>query len=223
MTVSEYFGPWTDVVNTSLADATLRKLLPVKNSVCPYVSNAFRAFRLCPLNGLKVVILGQDPYPNLSNGQPVATGIAFANSSDTPKERFSPSLKVLRDSLIDFHGSSKLSNFDPSLENWERQGVLMINSALTCLIGSPASHELLWRPFISDFLCWLSVYSPNLVYVLMGSSAQSFSCCIDHLHNKVVSIRHPSWYARNNVKMPSTLWSDINDSLSFYNTKGINW
>lgn len=223
MTVEEYFGSWSNVINTSLADSTIRKLLPIRNSVCPHVSNVFKAFNLCPLESLKVIVLGQDPYPNLIDGQPVATGIAFANSSNTPKEKFSPSLKVLRDSVISFRDSVNIDNFDPSLESWERQGVLMINSALTCKIGVPSSHELLWRPFISDFLCWLSVYSPYHVYVLMGSSAQSFSDCVDHGHNRIITIRHPSWYARNNEKLPPTLWSDINDSLSAYNIKVINW
>ena len=99
------------------------------------------------------------------------TGIACANSPSTPPSHFSPSLEVLMESVIDFslpHGSII---FDPSLEKWESQGVLMLNSTLSCIAGKVGSHALLWRPFIKSLLTNLSLHTNGIVYVLMGSEA----------------------------------------------------
>lgn len=163
------------------------------------------------------------PYPNIINGKPVATGIAFANSRDTPEDSYSPSLEVLRESVIDYslpHGSI---NFDPSLEEWEKQGVLLLNSALSCEAGKPGSHYLLWKPFISSLLIALSKNAPGTVYVLMGNAAQSYLSYIDEKLNHVICTKHPSWYARQGEKMPHDLWKRIDNILIGQSGKGINW
>lgn len=223
MTVQEYFADWCKVIDVHEADRILRRLSSSRQVICPQTKDVFRAFSLCPLHNLRVVIIGQDPYPNLLNGSPVATGIAFANSPATPSSSYSPSLGVLMESVINFslpHGSV---TFDPSLEKWERQGVLMLNSALSCIAGRTGFHALLWRPFIKSLLTSLSLHVNGIVYVLMGAEAQGFEPCINHMFNHIIKTRHPSWYARNNEKMPSDLWSCINDILIGQNGYGIEW
>ena len=223
MTVNEYFGDWCKVIDTSKAELLVNKLASSRQVVCPKVKDIFKSFRLCPLHSLRVVILGQDPYPNLVEGSPVATGIAFANSKYTPLSSYSPSLDILMESVIDFslpHGSV---TFDPSLESWESQGVLMLNSALSCVTGKVGSHALLWRPFIRSLLTNLSLHANGIVYVLMGSEAQSFESCINHKFNHVLKTRHPSWYARTNTPMPHDLWLQINNILIGQNGCGIEW
>lgn len=64
--------------------------------LCPAKQNIFRAFKLCFLKDCKVIMLGQDPYPQKG----VATGILFGNSADTPEERLSPSLQVVKESVM---------------------------------------------------------------------------------------------------------------------------
>lgn len=223
MTVQEYFADWCKVIDVHEADRILRRLSSSRQVVCPQAKDVFRALSLCPLHSLRVVILGQDPYPNFLNGIPVATGIAFANSPATPPSSYSPSLGVLMESVIDFSLPHGNINFDPSLERWESQGVLMLNSALSCIAGKPGSHALMWRPFIRSLLTNLSLHANGIVYVLMGSNAQSFEPFINHRFNYVLKTRHPSWYARMQERMSPDLWLHINDILIGQNGYGIDW
>ena len=231
MTIQEYFGDWSKVGDLSEADRIIRKLSASNHIICPQLKDIFNAFTLCPLNNLRCVILGLDPYPNLKttvlNGSairiPVATGLAFANSSDTPDIQLSPSLEILKESVINYTIPHRTINFDPSLEKWETQGVLLLNSALSCEVGRVGSHTLLWRPFIKSLLTNLSKYHIGIVYVLMGTVAQSFEPYINKQFNHVVHIRHPSWYARQKQRMPSDIWQEINSILIDQNGYGIEW
>lgn len=218
MTIEEYFGDWSKVVDLKEADRILRKLSASNRVICPQLQNVYRAFRLCPLNNLRVVILGQDPYPNK-----MATGIAFANPKDTAEKDYSPSLEVLKESVINYTIPHRTTTFDPSLEKWEAQGVLMLNSALSCEVGRGGSHSLLWRPFIVSLLTKLSQYHTGLVYLLMGTQAQSLEPYINRQCNHVIRIRHPSWYARQKQRMPSDIWQEINNTLIGLNGTGIEW
>ena len=203
MTIQEYFGDWCKVINLIEANTVLKKLVASKQPVYPNIKDIFKDFTLCPLHNLRVVIMGQDP--------------------STSPPHFSPSLEVLMESVIDFslpHGSI---NFDPSLEKWESQGVLMLNSALSCNVGKVGSHALLWKPFIRSFLTNLSLHTNGVVYVLMGFEAQSFESCINSKYNYILKTRHPSWYAKNNQVMPSDLWTNINSILIGQNGYGIEW
>ena len=164
-----------------------------------------------------------DPYPNLRKGKPVATGLAFANSSDTPDTQLSSSLEVLKESVINYTIPHRTINFDPSLEKWEAQGVLLLNSALSCELGRVGSHTLLWRPFMKSLLTNLSKYCTGIVYLLMGTQAQTLEPYINRQFNHVVRIRHPSWYARQKQKMPSDIWQEINSILISQNGYGIEW
>lgn len=231
MTIQEYFQDWSKVVDLPEADRILRKLSASNTTICPQIKDIFRAFLLCPFYSLRVCIIGQDPYPQLrpvcynsiATKVPVATGIAFANSPDTPSDSYSPSLTILRDSVIDFSRPHNIINFDPSLEKWEAQGVLLLNSALSCELGRVGSHTLLWRPFIKSLLTNLSKYHTGIVYVLMGTVAQSLEPYINKQFNHVIRIRHPSWYVRQRQRMPSDIWQEINSILIAQNGYGIEW
>ena len=219
MTIQEYFGDWSKVVDLEEANRVIKKLSSSNQIICPQLKNIFKAFNLCPFKELRVVILGQDPYPQKG----VATGIAFANSLDTQDNSYSPSLEILRESVIDYTIPHRTIIFDPSLEKWEEQGVLLLNSALTCEVGRVGSHYLLWRPFIISLLTNLSKCSSGIVYVLMGSQAQSLEPYINKQFNHVIHIRHPSYYARTKSRMPSDVWQKINNILIGQNGYGIEW
>ena len=219
MTIQEYFGDWSKVVDLEEANRVIKKLSSSNQIICPQLKNIFKAFNLCPFKELRVVIIGQDPYPQKG----VATGIAFANSSDTQDNSYSPSLEILRESVIDYTIPHRTIIFDPSLEKWEEQGVLLLNSALTCEVGRVGSHYLLWRPFIISLLTNLSKCSSGIVYVLMGSQAQSLEPYINKQFNHVIHIRHPSYYARTKSRMPSDVWQKINNILIGQNGYGIEW
>ena len=219
MTIQEYFGDWSKVVDLEEANRVIKKLSSSNHIICPQLKNIFKAFNLCPFKELRVVIIGQDPYPQKG----VATGIAFANSLDTQDNSYSPSLEILRESVIDYTIPHRTIIFDPSLEKWEEQGVLLLNSALTCEVGRVGSHYLLWRPFIISLLTNLSKCSSGIVYVLIGSQAQSLEPYINKQFNHVIHIRHPSYYARTKSRMPSDVWQKINNILIGQNGFGIEW
>ena len=223
MTIQEYFGDWSKVVDLPEADRILRKLSASNDIICPRLKDVFKAFTLCSLDNLKCVIVAQEPYPNLRNGNPVATGLAFANSPDTPDSQLSPSLETLKESVIDYTVPHGIINFDPSLEKWEKQGVLLLNSALSCEAGRVGSHTLMWRPFIKSLFTNLSEYHTGIVYVLMGTVAQSFEPYINKQFNRIIHIRHPSWYVRQRQRMPSDIWREINHILMYQNGYNIEW
>lgn len=218
MTVEEYFGEWSKVVDTVEANRVIKSLIASRQVVCPKIKDIFKAFTLCSLQDLKVVIIGQDPYFDNK-----ATGIAFGNSINTPKESYSPSLEILMESVINFSCPHGRITFDASLEKWETQGVLMLNSALSCIAGKPGSHYLLWRPFITSFLSNLSTYTSGIVYVLLGSQAIGLASYINQRYNHIIKAKHPSWYARNRCPMPHDLWSQIDKILIGIYGYSIEW
>jgi uracil-DNA glycosylase len=223
MTIEEYFGDWSSVVDLKEADGIMRKLSASKTVICPGIHDVFKAFRLCSFHDLRCVLIGQDPYSDIYHGKPRATGLAFANSSDTPEKDYSPSLEILRESIINYTIPHGTIIFEPDLEKWETQGVLLLNSALSCEVGRTGSHTLLWRPFITSFLTNLSRCSAGIVYVLMGSNAQSLEPYISPGNNHIIRIRHPSYYARTRTRMPSDIWKDVNQILISQNGYGIEW
>lgn len=217
MGIEEYFGDWSKVIDLKEADKVMK--IVYKQPICPSLKNIFKAFLLCPFKELRVVLIGQDPYPQKG----IATGLAFANASDTPLSSYSSSLEILRESVIDFTVPHRITNFDPSLEKWAEQGVLLLNTALTCQAGKIGSHILLWRPFMKSLLTNLSEQLTGIVYVLMGSNAQTLEPYINKNSNHIIKIRHPSYYARTGTPMPSDIWRQINKILIGINGYGIQW
>lgn len=218
MNIKEYFGEWVKVIPLPELKQIITKLYPIRDKICPEYKNIFKAFHECPYRNLKLVVIGQDPYPQ----QGIATGIAFANHKNTYEENLSPSLQVIKESIINYEIPHNLITFVPDLEDWAHQGVLLLNTALTCEIDKPGSHSLLWRPFIDKLIKNISDWNPGTVFLLLGNSAQSFKNCIGK-NQYIFEERHPSYYYRNNTKMPHQLWRDINDVLTKINKYGITF
>lgn len=209
MKAEEYFGDWIDVIDKQ----ELRKVVTWINktnsaTLCPSPKNIFRAFRACPYEDCKVVFLGQDPYPQ----KEVATGILFGNSEDTPEDRLSPSLQVVKEAAINYEIPHNRIEFDNTLESWAKQGILMINTALTCEVGRVGSHFELWKPFVSKLIHNLSYKNNGIVYVLFGSQAQLFKSDIAN-SLKTIEVYHPAYFSRKGTKMPSSVFTDINEVL----------
>lgn len=221
MAIEEYLGDWLKVIDRKILDSTLNKVMSEykKKSVYPSPSNVFKAFKLCPLDKLKIVMLGYDPYPQ----KDVATGILFGNSRDTPESKLSPSLEIIKEAVIDYRIPHDRLLFDQTLESWSRQGVLMLNSALTVEANKTGSHTMIWRSFIADLLTRLSEYDTAIVYVLFGSQAKTFKPYINDRSNYVIEERHPAYYARTHTKMPNELFVDINDIVRKIHNIPIKW
>lgn len=220
MTFEEYFGDWVHVFDMKELNkvlAVLGRMYKVK-PICPAQDDVFKAFNLCKYRDCKVVFIGQDPYPQ----KEVATGILFGNRADTKEEDWSPSLKIVRDAVIDLHRPHNLITFDPTLESWAKQGILMINSALTVEMNKAGSHTMLWRPFISKLLKNMSEVNTGIIYVLFGGTAKTFKPYIGKF-NDVLEVEHPAYFARIGRDMPSDVFYEINRLLKGrYNTT-IEW
>lgn len=155
----------------------------------PPLKMVFNAFEMCPYNKLKVVIMGQDPYPQIG----VADGIAFSCSNDN---KVQASLRYIFKELEATVYSDGYT-WDPNLARWSRQGVLMINTALTTSIGKIGTHYLLWRPFMAFLLDILTFNNPGLIYVFMGSKAKEWSESIPENNYKIFTT-HPAFAAHTN-------------------------
>ena len=219
MTIDEYFGDWMKVLDRNETMKVMGWLRTVnKETLCPNIKDVFKAFKLCPYNKCRVIFVGQDPYPQRG----VAQGVLFGNSSDTPENKLSPSLQIIKESVINFEISHNLITFDPSLESWAKQGILMINSALTTEVGKIGVHMMKWRPFMIAFLKQMSMINPGIIYVLFGSQAQILEPYINK-NNYVLKIEHPAYFARINKKMPYHIWKDINKILYDLYGERIEW
>jgi uracil-DNA glycosylase len=221
MTLDEYFGDWMKVIDRTELESVMSKVrLEYKRRLlCPAQSDVFRAFKLCSLKDLKIVMLGQDPYPQKG----VATGVLFGNRREVSNDDLSPSLNVIKEAIIDFEIPHNNIIFDQTLESWAKQGILMINSALTVEVNKIGSHVMLWRHFIAKLLKNLSNYDTAIVYVLFGKQASTFKPYIDSKFNHIIEIEHPAYFARTNTKMPHQLFIDISNKVKGIYGVPIKW
>ena len=219
MTIDEYFGDWMKVLDRNETMKIMGWLRNINQStLCPNIKDVFKAFKLCPYNKCRVIFVGQDPYPQRG----VAQGVLFGNSSDTPENKLSPSLQIIKESVINFEIPHNLITFDPTLESWAKQGILMINSALTTEVGKIGVHMMKWRPFMIAFLKQMSMINTGIIYVLFGSQAQILEPYISN-NNYVLKIEHPAYFARTNKKMPYYIWKDINKILYDLYGERVEW
>ena len=165
------------ILNTLLAEARAGKRFT------PPVKQMFRAFEECPLDKLKVVIIGQDPYPQIY----VADGIAFScGNIGKPEASLRYMFKALEETV--YH---ETYTGDSDLARWSNQGVLMLNCALTTTIHKTGTHYELWRPFLTFLFDFLSVNNPNLIYVFMGKKAQEWAESAPEYSEKIFT-SHPA-------------------------------
>lgn len=207
MKLEEYFGRWMRVIDKKELLAILSKLEVEykRKPICPVQGDVFKAFKLCPYDDLKVIMLGQDPYPQKG----VATGLLFGNKKEVDEENLSPSLQIVKEAAINLEIPHKSIIFDQTLESWAKQGILMINTALTVEMNRIGSHVMLWRPFVANLLKKLSENETGIIYVLFGRQAQTFKPYINKQFNIILEENHPAYFARTETKMPSTVFNQI--------------
>lgn len=187
----------------------------------PALKQLFRAFEECPLNKLKVVIIGQDPYP-----QPlVADGIAFSCSNTNKPEA---SLRYIRgaiESTVPFEDKDVIDETtENDLVRWSHQGILMLNSALTTEVSKVGKHVEIWKPFMEYLIDMLNFQQSGLIFVLMGKQAQQYEALIGD-HHTVLKSTHPAYAAY----MKTLLWdcndifNKVNHQLLEYKKEKIKW
>ena len=182
--------------------------------IFPPGSQIFKAFELTPVNSVKVVILGQDPYHGL--GQ--AHGLSFSVPDGVPAP---PSLKNIFKEIESDLGIS-MSGY-PNLERWARQGVLLLNAVLTVRSGEAASHSRIgWQEFTDAVIKYISDNCEGVVFMLWGNFARTKSELIDHSRHVVLEAAHPSPLARG-AFFGCRHFSRANEALSASGRTPIDW
>lgn len=103
---------WNEVVDTKMVSEALDKVYREGKPFCPKPEDIFRAFSILPPDRVRVCLVGMDPFPQKG----VATGILFANKENTPEDKLSPSLRIIKNSFLEYlQVSEKDITFDPSL------------------------------------------------------------------------------------------------------------
>ena len=153
-------------------------------SICPPMEDIFNAFKLCPYENVKVVILGQDPYYGVAQ----AHGLSFSvrKGIDVP-----PSLKNIYKELSDDIGFTPPAH--GFLEKWAKEGVFLLNATLTVRLGQPLSHRGHgWETFTDHVISLLSKREKPMVFLLWGANARSKASLIDASRHLVLQAPHPS-------------------------------
>lgn len=204
----EFYKPyWGSLTKTVRAQYS-------KTTVYPPARNIFRAFDLCPLNKVKVVIVGQDPYHGISQ----ANGLSFSVNDGLA---LPPSLQNIYKEIYNDLGIAPSSSGD--LSRWARQGVLMLNSVLTVLANKPASHSGIgWEQFTDAVIQTLNAHRSHIVYLLWGRYAQAKGEVIDRNKNLVLTSTHPSPYSASNF-FGNHHFSKCNEYLKKHKITPINW
>lgn len=192
---------------------TGKKILKTLENMAYYPDNkaVFKAFEMTSKASLKVVMIGQDPYHNKEE----AHGLAFSVRKNT---KTPPSLRNILKLLENDLGVIKRS---PDLSSWARQGILLLNTALTVKPGLPGSHLNVWEPFFNELMIELS-HCKFLVWVLMGSHAKKIKPMIPN-HHIIIETVHPSPLSAYRGFMDSKLFSKIQEALMNQGLKTIDF
>lgn len=164
----------------------LRKIKSRDNVVFPPKEDVLNAFKFCPINSVKVVIMGQDPYKNPGE----AHGLSF---SVRKGKKIPPSLINIYKEIKRTYQDDFIIPKHGYLENWAKQGVLLLNATLTLDIGKSNSHKSYgWSNFTSAALDALNKHVSHVVYLAWGKDAQKVVSGIDRENNLVLICGHPS-------------------------------
>ena len=180
----------------------------------PPTKQIFRALELTEFDDIKVVIIGQDPYHN--DGQ--ANGLCFSVSEDV---KTPPSLKNIFTELKDDLGIDRKNN---DLEDWAKQGVLLLNATLTVQAHEPNSHNKLgWETFTDYIIKQISDQKDNVVFVLWGAFAQKKASLIDETRHFIIQSAHPSPFSVYRGFYGSKPFSKINNYLTEKGEDPVVW
>jgi len=191
-----------------------QKLSRLEN-VLPPKEYLFRALELTPLENIKAVILGQDPY----HGEGEANGLAFSVNKDI---KIPPSLKNIYKELNSDLGLEIPTHGD--LTSWAQEGVLLLNSILTVEKDKPASHrDIGWQQYTDSLISQISNEKEHVVFILWGKYAQSKIPLINQTKHLIIASTHPSPFSANKGFLGSKPFSKCNKWLKQKNIPQIEW
>jgi uracil-DNA glycosylase len=187
--------------------------------VFPLVAERYRAFELTPLGKVKCVIVGQDPY----HGEGQANGLAFSVNKGM---KLPPSLNnIFKELQSDYPNQMPAAIGEPGdLSVWAKQGVLLLNAALTVCESAPLSHQNCgWDPLIQQVIATINSQCSGVVFLLWGKSAQRYKSFVDSKIHAVIEGVHPSPLSAHRGFFGSKPFSTVNELLNNQGKSPIDW
>ena len=172
----------------------------------PPFKDVFNAFKECSYDDLKVVIVGQDPYPQLGS----ADGLAFSCSKKGKAEK---SLQYINKAIgTDY----------TDLRIWANQGVLLINTAFTVEVNKIGSHYNLWKPFTNYIFGNINKHKKDTIFILMGKKAEEWETLLPDC--KILKCSHPASAAYKGGEWDhNDVFNKVNLELKKQDKPLINW
>jgi uracil-DNA glycosylase len=214
-------GGWDEALAPLFNDEKykrIREFLKAEYSshiVYPDMYDLYNCFRFTPLDNLRVVILGQDPYhePNQAHG------LCFSVKKGVP---LPPSLKNIYKEIESDLGIKEPNCGD--LTKWAQSGVLLLNTTLTVREHMANSHSKCgWAWFTDSVIKIISERKQNVVFILWGGNARSKACLINEKNHLVLSCAHPSPLSAYNGFFGCKFFSKTNDYLKSHNLPPVDW
>ena len=184
-------------------------------TVYPTFDNIFNALKLTPYKNVKVVIVGQDPY----HGENEAHGLSFSVLDGV---KIPPSLQNIYKELNDDLKISIPSS--GNLTKWAKNGVLLLNNALTVIKDTPNSHQKIgWNLFTDYVIKLVDQKDEPVVFILWGKNAQSKESLITNPNHLVIKSAHPSPFSANHGFFGSKPFSKANNYLIKNKKDPVDW
>tara|TARA_B100001758_G_scaffold247755_1_gene266970 strand:+ start:1266 stop:2648 length:1383 start_codon:yes stop_codon:yes gene_type:complete len=206
---------WLDILDNEILNNTLKSIN--SENISPKYYNIFEAFKYFELHECKLIIIGQDPYPDINH----AMGLSFS----TLANKLPPSLlnifKCLKRDKHFYKGTHNIQLNKGNLINWAKQGVLLLNMAFTTEIGKSNIHTKLWKNYSINLIKKISNNNKigntkgargdkvSPIFILLGNKSQNLIKYIKEKNNIFIE-KHPSPLCQNRIK---------NENLKFINSK----
>lgn len=205
---------WYPNINLSALSNIMKNVeeMRAKSKIYPPTELVMNAFQV-PFNDVNVVILGQDPY----HGEGQAMGLSFSVPDGV---KVPPSLHRIYSAIKKCYPDYIIPE-SGNLSKWVKQGVLLLNSALTVEEGKPNSHQELWNTFTDDIISRISENKSHVIFVLWGNFAKQKKTLIKSKHT-VLDFAHPSPLSRVDFSL-CTHFKDINNILKMSGKNEIIW
>lgn len=213
---------WQSLLASEKAQPYFKKILDFLDKeraagkiIYPPQKDIFNALKLTAFADVRVVIIGQDPY----HGPKQAHGLAFSVQPGVPPP---PSLQNIFLELKNDLGCTPSKN--GCLENWAKQGILLLNATLTVEAGKPQSHANIgWQQFTDKVIESLNDHPQGIVFLLWGAPAQQKSKLINPFKHRILTAPHPSPLSAHRGFLGCKHFSKANELLKQMGREEINW
>lgn len=182
--------------------------------IFPKKEQILNAFKFTPYKDVKVVILGQDPYPNKNQ----ANGLSFSVNDGIKLP------KSLRNIYKELSDDLNIENISGNLENWAKQGVFLLNSVLTVEEKNAGVHKKIgWSKFSDDIIKEINAKTTPVVFILWGNFAKDKQSLITKDIHLILTSSHPSPFSAHIDFFGSKPFSKTNEFLKKNSYKEIDW